>query len=35
MYDTVEVVYVVNGVELTSLDDTFEVEIPTKKPTLL
>ena len=34
MYDTVEVVIVMNGTELQVLSDTVDVEIETAEPTL-
>jgi hypothetical protein len=34
MYDTVEVVFVLDGVELQSLSDTVEVEVETAEPSL-
>lgn len=34
MYDTVEVVIVMNGTELQALSDTVDVEIETAEPTL-
>ena len=35
MQDTVDVVYVVNGVEYTRLTDIFEVELPNVEKTLV
>ena len=34
MYDTVEVVFVLDGVELQHLSDTVEVEVETAEPSL-
>lgn len=34
MYDTVEVVFVLDGVELQSLSDIVEIEVETAEPSL-